>query len=228
MFTGIVEEIGAIERFARCGEGFRVSITACDVLDGTKVGDSISVNGVCLTVASLTSHSFQADIMPETVAHSSFAHASVGQRVNLERALQLSARLAGHIVTGHIDGVARVVSITKESDAHRIQCSAESSLTHYMVKKGSIALQGVSLTLTDVSDNGFGVSVIPHTFTHTTFAEMRAGDSVNVECDILGKYVFRFLKTGKDSVNSFRSSEVTPSRLSTDSISFAMLAENGF
>ncbi|MBQ7514787.1 MAG: riboflavin synthase [Schwartzia sp.] len=189
MFTGIVEEIGTVRRAA----AGHLSIGAQRVLEGTQVGDSIAVNGVCLTVTTLDAAGFEADVMPETLRRSSLGALRPGSRVNLERALTLSARLGGHIVSGHIDGTGRVAALREEKNARVMTIEAPPALTRYIVVKGSVALDGVSLTVAAETPGGFSVSLIPHTRGVTTLDEKNAGDTVNIETDIIGKYVEKLL-----------------------------------
>lgn len=220
MFTGIIEEVGCVAAIERRGAGSRIRISAQKVLEGTQVGDSIATNGVCLTVSALMADSFAADVMPETISRTSFASLRPGSSVNLERAAVLGGRIGGHIVSGHIDGVGTIASITEDSDAVRVFIQADEAITAGIVEKGSIALEGISLTVTDVSTGAFGVSLIPHTFAHTSLGAKRVGDVVNVECDVLGKYVFRAvgLLTGRDANATNASGGIT----------LQMLQEMGF
>lgn len=224
MFTGIIEEVGRVSRLrpSGAGAGAEIAIAADMVLEGTNVGDSIAVNGVCLTVRRLASHDhgFVADAMPETLRRSNLGSLVPGARVNLERALLPTTRLGGHIVSGHIDGEARVTSVVQEANAHVMTLTASPAILRFVVEKGSVALDGVSLTVAHVSgDNGFSVSIIPHTFAHTTLCERRAGDGVNVECDVIGKYVERLMalpgECGRDEDSS-------------DGLTIGFLQENGF
>ncbi len=189
MFTGIVEEIGEVRRAA----AGRLFIGARRVLEGTEIGDSIAVSGVCLTVTSLEAAGFAADVMPETLRRSSLGALRPGSRVNLERALTLAGRLGGHIVSGHIDGTGRVASVREEENARVLSIEAPPALTRYVVVRGSVALDGVSLTVTATGDTSFSVSLVPHTRQATTLDERRAGDVVNVETDLIGKYVEKLL-----------------------------------
>ncbi len=185
MFTGIVEEIGIVRETSRN----RLSFEAHQVLDGTRMGDSISVNGVCLTVVSLENHGFAANVMPETSRHTNLGGLHYGDPVNLERALSLGGRLGGHLVLGHVDDTGEVVDVTSEEDARVVRISAPARLMRYIVEKGFVAVDGVSLTIADLNDTWFGVSLVTYTIDGTTLGKRRPGDVVNLEVDILAKYV---------------------------------------
>ena len=193
MFTGIIEGLGTIRRIRPSGTGRRIQIEADFVLDGTGIGDSIAVNGACLTAVDLTSGRFEADVSPETLAFTSLGKAAVGDRVNLERALRLSDRLDGHLVSGHVDGLGTLSGRRTEGNAVVLTFAVPATLARYMVQKGSVAVDGVSLTVNSCTDERFTVSVIPHTAAVTTLGIRKPGDPVNIETDILGKYVERFL-----------------------------------
>lgn len=193
MFTGIVEEIGHVEHIQN-GEKFsRIKINAVRVLEQSQIGDSIATNGVCLTITNMTSGSFEADIMAETLRKSNLGSLRIGAAVNLERAMRLSSRLGGHLVSGHIDGIGEMMSITKEAAATWITIKAPAEILRYVVLKGSIAIDGISLTVADVTKEYFKVSVIPHTKNKTTLLMKGVTDQVNLEVDIIGKYVERLL-----------------------------------
>lgn len=189
MFTGIIEEVGRLKSWKR---GV-IDIECRVVLEGLKVGDSISVNGICLTATGFDGGSFRADVMPETIRRTSLEGLTTGSRVNLERALRLGDRLGGHIVSGHIDGVGRIVSIRAEGNARVVSIETDARLLRQIVEKGSVALDGMSLTVVSVSDRRFSVSMIPHTMSATNFIDKKVGDTVNIETDMLGKYVERLL-----------------------------------
>ena len=199
MFTGIIEETGVVERLDNSPSGCRLYIGASVVLDGTKIGDSIAVNGVCLTVTDMTENSFAADVMPETLRRSSLGALHSGSRVNLERAMAADGRFGGHIVAGHIDGTGRISGKKPEGNAVVVTIAADRDILRYIVEKGSIAIDGISLTVTKASGTDFSVSLIPHTAKETTLLSKRAGDIVNLENDIVGKYVERLLGTEKGS-----------------------------
>mgnify|MGYP000876984690 FL=1 len=185
MFTGIIEEVGALERLA----GGEIAIRAKKVLEDVALGDSIAVNGICLTVTHFDAAHFVADVMPETVRRTSLAELKRGSRVNLERALTLRSRLGGHIVSGHIDGVGTITAMQEEGNAILLRVCASADILRYVVEKGSVALDGISLTVARVSAADFTVSLIPHTREITNLREKRMGNRLNIETDILGKYV---------------------------------------
>jgi riboflavin synthase len=199
MFTGIIEEVGMIHAVRDDGHGKSLEIHAEKVLEGTKIGDSIATDGICLTVTALTRNGFTVDVMPETVKRSTVAGMNRGFRVNLERAMRLSDRIGGHLVTGHIDGTGIIKKRSREGGAEVFSISAGKDLLQYMVTKGSVAIDGISLTLISVDSDGFSIGMIPHTQEATTLFEKRAGDSVNIECDLLAKYVEKLLKPEKAS-----------------------------
>ena len=200
MFTGIVEELGRISRIEPMSDAIRVTITADRVLDGTRPGDSIAVNGVCLTVTDLPGTGFAADVMPETLRRTSLARLDPGSPVNLERAATPQTRLGGHIVQGHVDGVGRVVSRAPDGDFDEIDIEVPAELARYIAEKGSITVDGVSLTVAGVgtADGGhwFRVALIPTTLSHTTLGVLEVGDTVNLEVDVIAKYVERIVSAG--------------------------------
>ncbi|SEA75078.1 riboflavin synthase alpha chain [Oribacterium sp. KHPX15] len=198
MFTGIIEEKGLIRNFDINGSSGRTIINCRKVLEGTKTGDSIAVNGICLTVTELHEDAFAADVMAETVRRSSLSRARPGDPVNLERAMAANGRFGGHIVSGHIDGTGVVRDIRKEENAVWFSIGATASILKYVIEKGSIAIDGISLTVAYVGEEIFKVSVIPHTLRETALASKKVGSPVNLECDVIGKYVGKLLgmKTG--------------------------------
>ena len=208
MFTGIIEEVGKVSTIT----DEKIIISAQTVLNETKIGDSIAVNGVCLTVTKINTNSFEADISPETMKVTSLGNVKTGSAVNLERAMRADGRFGGHIVSGHIDGLGKGKSILKENDFYKISIELPIELTKYSVKKGSISIDGISLTIADIKDNIITVAVIPHTFRNTNLQNLRIGDFVNIETDILGKYVEKFLSTSDNRTG----------------ISMEFLMENGF
>lgn len=215
MFTGIIEEIGILESVRRGPHSAVLTIQANKVLKNTQSGDSIAVNGVCLTVTTHTDRHFTADVMHETLDRTSLAGLRPGARVNLERAMAADGRFGGHIVSGHVDGIGRITDIRRDDNAHWYTVAADPKLLRYVVKKGSITIDGISLTVARVTDSDFAVSVIPHTAAVTTLGEKRAGDIVDLETDILGKYVEKLLGN-------------QPKRQVSSGISLKFLSENGF
>ncbi len=193
MFTGIIEEIGHVKSLHRGAKSFTLEVEADVVMQGTQVGDSIATNGVCLTVTSLTGHGFTADVMPETVQRTALGELKAGCPVNLERALSLQTRLGGHIVSGHIDGTGRISDRRQDDNALWLTVECDSRLLRYIIEKGSITIQGVSLTVARVDERSFAVSLIPHTQAATTLHAARIGDLVNLENDIIAKYVEKLL-----------------------------------
>ena len=204
MFTGIAEELGVLKHIHRQSSSLRLDISAREVLVETREGDSISVNGVCLTVTGLGGAGFSADVMPNTYRRTNLSALAPGSPVNLERALQLKSRLGGHLVTGHIDEVGTVILRRIEENAVRlgIQCSPE--FARFVVERGSVAIDGISLTVSAVSPEGFEVGIIPHTRDHTTLDKAGIGSKVNLESDILARYVEKLLNrkvTGRLSMD---------------------------
>ncbi len=189
MFTGIIEEIGTIQSIKKGSQSAVLGISCEKVLEDAKVGDSIAVNGVCLTVTSLNSHGYTADVMAETMNRSSLGRLQKGSRVNLERAMAADGRFGGHIVAGHIDGTGTVTSVRRDETAVWYTIKAGEELLRYIVEKGSVAIDGISLTVARVSREDFCVSVIPHTQGQTNLTERKTGDIVNLECDVIGKYI---------------------------------------
>lgn len=194
MFTGIVEEVGTVEKVKRRQHSAVLTIHAEKVLEDTRVGDSIAVNGICLTVTELFSSSFSADIMHETLKRSSLAKLTHGSRVNLERAMQANGRFGGHVVTGHVDGVGKIVRIRRDDTAVWYTVQAKPEVMRYIVEKGSVTIDGISLTVATVTQTDFSISAIPHTVSQTVLQERRMGDFVNLETDIIGKYVEKLLR----------------------------------
>ena len=193
MFTGIIEEIGTIRQIRKGRQSAVLEITANTELEGLRVGDSIAVNGVCLTVVSFDNTGFSADVMHETLNRSSLAVLQSGSHVNLERALPVNGRLGGHIVAGHVDGTGTIAERRKDDTAIWYKIQAGHTVLRQVVEKGSIAIDGISLTVAAVTDRDFSVSVIPHTAQVTVLGEKKVGDLVNLETDILGKYVEKLL-----------------------------------
>ncbi len=213
MFTGLIEETGKVSSLRHGGNSSFIRIQAEKVLEGTVTGDSIAVNGVCLTVTEMGSGWFQADVMNETLARSSLGSLKPGDSVNLERAMAAGGRFGGHIVSGHIDGTGTVTDKKNDGIAVWYTITADPQILRYIVEKGSVALDGISLTVAKVTAESFSVSVIPHTAEVTTLSKRKTGDKINIENDIIGKYVEKLMK---------------PAESSSGGISMGFLAENGF
>ena len=192
MFTGLIEEIGSVRHVVSGAEWGSIAIGCRNVLSGTKIGDSIAVNGVCLTVTDLKKDGFTADVMAETLHRSSLGALRQGDPVNLERAMPADGRFGGHIVAGHIDGTGVLSRKERTGNAVLLEISAAPAILYEIVEKGSIAIDGVSLTVVSVSENGFTVSIIPHTGAQTILLEKNTGSTVNLETDVIAKYVRRF------------------------------------
>lgn len=214
MFTGIIEELGKVENIQLHPLAAILTIQAQKVLEDTHIGDSIAVNGVCLTVVHLNTQTFSVDIMAETLAKTALSELKPGSPVNLERALQLSTRLGGHLVSGHVDGIGTILRITRQEIAHVYEIQTQATLLPYILPKGSITLDGISLTVVAVNSSSFTVSLIPHTFQETILGHKGTGAAVNLETDLIGKYVARFL--GHDTHKQ------------EDKLSYDFLQEHGF
>lgn len=197
MFTGIIEEIGTIKSINSNGISSQLCINANKILEDTKIGDSIAVNGVCLTVTSIKSNLFTADVMAETLRRSNLGSLIPQSKVNLERAMPANGRFGGHIVSGHIDGTGTIVETKPEGNAVWIKINCSSNLLKYIIHKGSITIDGISLTVAKVTDSDFSVSIIPHTAANTTLLQKKSGDVVNLENDVVGKYIEKLLSFQK-------------------------------
>lgn len=220
MFTGIIESLGIIRRIESKGEG-RILTIGCDLdLSESRIGDSIAVNGACLTAVSLEKHQFKVDVAPETVDRTTLKTMTNGSKVNIERALKLSDRIDGHLVSGHIDGTGTIASISKRSNAVIVTVDVPVNLASDMIEKGSVAIEGISLTINRCSKTDFEVSIIPHTAAITTIGLKQVGDQVNIETDMIGKYVQKFLKGSSSSNDAFPSNK--------KDISMELLGKNGF
>ncbi|MFT9847476.1 riboflavin synthase [Aneurinibacillus sp. REN35] len=215
MFTGIIEEIGTIRSITRSNQSAVLEITGDKVLRDVRLGDSIAVNGICLTVTEFSAKHFAADVMPETIRKTSLALLVPGAPVNLERALAAGDRFGGHFVSGHVDGVGRIAAKQAYDNAVLYRIEADDTLLRYIIPKGSIAIDGISLTVVEVDDAGFSVSIIPHTLLETVLQYKEKGDQVNLECDMIGKYIERFI--------IWREKKQPPSQLTE-----SFLAEHGF
>ncbi|QII81410.1 riboflavin synthase [Jeotgalibaca arthritidis] len=216
MFTGIVEEVGTIQSIKRGRKSSILKIKGQKVLQGTRIGDSISTNGICLTVTKVGNDFFEADVMSESLNRTNIGELVPGSYVNLERALSLATRLGGHIVSGHIDGTGKIRNLKRDDNAVWITIETAPELLRYIIEKGSIAIDGVSLTVVTVNDQFFKVSIIPHTGEETILLQKKMGDTVNLECDMIGKYVEKLL--GLDSKEDVQEGQVTAE----------LLRENGF
>ena len=202
MFTGIIEELGIIKEIKRGSQSSVLTISCQEVLADTKVGDSIAVNGVCLTVTALGKEAFTADVMAETMRRSSLSAIQIGTRVNLERAMPVNGRFGGHIVSGHIEGTGKIAAISREDNAVWYTIEADSSILRYVVEKGSIAIDGISLTVAYVNDTVFQVSIIPHTQKETDLADKNVHALVNLETDILARYAEKLWATARTETKS--------------------------
>ncbi|HLO12489.1 MAG TPA: riboflavin synthase [Pseudoneobacillus sp.] len=218
MFTGIIEEIGTISTIKQTGQSIVMTIEANRVLKDVQLGDSISVNGVCLTVTSYTEKQFTVDVMPETVKSTSLRLLKRSSKVNLERAMAAGGRFGGHFVSGHADGIGIIKSKKPFENAVYFEIEVNSELQQYIIYKGSIAVDGTSFTVFGVSENSFTISIIPHSLSETIIGLKDIGDIVNVECDMLGKYVDHFLARRFNSSEQNRKSNMT----------MQFLEENGF
>lgn len=218
MFTGIVEEMGTISSMEKRNVSAVLTIKAKKVLEHTRIGDSIAVNGICLTVTGMGNGYFTADVMAETLRRSSLGQLLSGSKVNLERAMAADGRFGGHIVSGHIDGTGSIRSIRPEDNAVWVEIDTPAKLLRYIVEKGSIAIDGISLTVATLAEHSFSVSLIPHTGAETTLLQKKPGDLVNLENDIIGKYVERLMQ--------FSGQEEAPEK--KEGITLDFLAENGY
>jgi riboflavin synthase len=217
MFTGLIESVGVIRELRRAAGSAILTITAPFADDSYLRGESIAVNGACLTVVAFGGGSFQADVSPETLACTTLAVIKAGERVNLERALRLGDRFGGHIVSGHIDTVATLTDRRNDGSAQRLTFALDASFNRFLVEKGSVAIDGISLTVNSVAADTFSVAIIPHTLHNTTLAAMKIGQRVNIETDLIGKYVLRLLPGGREAVPAER-----------PAMSLDFLAKHGF
>ena len=213
MFTGIVEELGTVKNVSANS----IEIVAKKVLSDVHIGDSIAVNGVCLTVTTFSTNEFKADVMPETMRCTVLGKLARGKKVNLERALTLNSRLGGHVVSGHVDGVGTIQSMHDEANAKVVSIDVPAELMNYIIPKGSIAIDGVSLTVVDTDEKSFRVSLIPHTQQETVLHLKKSGDSVNIKTDIVAKYAMNLLKR-----------YVPDNKKKEDTITESFLAKYGF
>lgn len=217
MFTGLVEELGTIRSIRKGTNSALLTIEAEKILDDIKIGDSVAVNGVCLTVTAFEGKAFTADVMAETLAKTNLGALNPGDRVNLERALRLGDRLGGHLVSGHIDGTGIIINKERFDIATLVTIKAPEEVMRYIIKKGSVAIDGTSLTVVNFSKDNFTVSLIPHTARATTLGYKKVGQIVNLEADIIGKYIERLMTTGDKMINK-----------NSRGVSMELLIENGF
>lgn len=195
MFTGIIEEVGTIEQIKQSGEAIVMTIASKKLLTDVHLGDSIAVNGVCLTVTSFDKDRFTVDLMPETVRSTSLRDLTRGSNVNLERAMAAGGRFGGHFVSGHVDGIGEIIKKQRQDNAVYYEIKVSEALRKYIILKGSIAIDGTSLTVFGVTDDTFTISIIPHTISETIIGFKGPGDVVNIECDMIGKYIEQFIGT---------------------------------
>jgi riboflavin synthase len=214
MFTGIIEELGTIGHIKTGSQSLELTILAKTVLNDVKLGDSIAVNGVCLTVTSFGDQQFTVDVMPETYHATSLAKIKVGDKINLESSLRFNGKLGGHFVTGHVDGIGIIKQITPVDNALNYKIGMDKNLMQYCINKGSIAIDGTSLTIFGVGDDWLNIALIPHTVKNSVIGSKKVGDIVNIECDMLGKYVLNLAKANTLQV---------PSNITRET-----LAKNGF
>jgi riboflavin synthase len=214
LFTGIIEELGTVLKLTSQKDSARLSVEALKILADTQIGDSIAVNGVCLTVTEISAKQFSVDIMYETLRKTNLLDLKPGNKVNLERALQLQTRLGGHLVSGHIDGIGTITALRQVGIAKVYVITTLPDLVSYLIPKGSIAIDGISLTIVDVGEDTFSVSLIPHTHANTTLGLKGLGSKVNLETDLLGKYVAKFLNKERPA--------------NQNKITYSFLSEHGF
>lgn len=216
IFTGLISELGTIKNIARGKASYQLTIDHKKMMGDLKVGDSVAVNGACLTVIEIKEDNFTVDVMPESVKLTTIQYLSVGSKANLEQTLRLSDRLDGHIVSGHVDGMGKIVKKVKDDIAWRITVAASKDILNFIVLKGSITIDGISLTVIEITDTNFTVSIIPLTAKHTTLGIKDVGEMVNLETDVLAKYVAKLLNLTSNKSND------------KSGISLALLAENGY
>lgn len=213
MFTGLIEEIGSLKSIAAAKESLKITINSHEILKDIKLGDSIAVNGVCLTVISFTSNEFVAEVMPETFQKTNLKDLKAGQEINLERALKVGDRLGGHMVSGHVDDQGKIIDIKTSGIAKVYSIEVTEEISQFLIPKASVAVDGTSLTIVDVGKNYFTISLIPHTMDVTIIGNKKIGDYVNIEVDMMGKYVMKFIKNLEKP---------------KEDISLNFLSENGF
>ena len=218
MFTGIIEGLGTISSIRPVGQGSRLAVEAGFELKGTKIGDSVAVNGACLTVVAISGKRFEADVSPETLEKTTFGQVKIGEQVNLERALLLSSRVDGHLVSGHVDAIGIIARREAAGNATLVTVEIPPEAARYIIPKGSVAVDGISLTVNQCDEVSFGVSIIPHTGLISTVGFKKIGERVNIETDMIGKYVERFLLAGKAAEKEDKDGGVD----------MALLAKSGF
>ena len=214
MFTGLIEDLGTLRELRTGADQARLTVATRIPMQEMSLGESVAVNGVCLTVTSFGEGCFSADVSPETLKCTSLGRLAPGAKVNLERALQLSGRLGGHLVTGHVDGLGQIVERRRDGNAWRFRLQTEAAVAAFLVAKGSVTIDGISLTVNEVASESFTVAIIPHTLAMTSLQDRGIGDAVNIETDLIGKYVARFLAAG---------APVSPA-----GVTFDLLAKHGF
>lgn len=219
MFTGIIEETGIVKRVIKGIKSSILEIEGNIILEDMHIGDSIAVNGVCLTVTKKEGRIFTTDVMTETIQRSTLEWLKIDDKVNLERAMAANGRFGGHMVAGHIDGTGEIKACKEEENAVRITITAKEKETRYIVEKGSIAIDGISLTVANVDDDCFEVCVIPHTKEHTTLLHKKIGDVVNIECDVIGKYIEKLMRSEIPKASNYKKA---------NNINATFLAEHGF
>ena len=218
MFTGIIESLGIISSVRPSGQGSRLAVEAGFELGATKIGDSIAVNGACLTVVAIAGKRFEADVSPETLEKTTLGRVTIGERVNLERALLLSSRVDGHLVSGHVDAIGTIARKEAVGNATLVTVEIPPDAARYIIPKGSVAVDGISLTVNQCDEGSFGVSIIPHTGLITTIGFKAVGEQVNIETDMIGKYVERFLRADK----------AKETETNGGGVDMALLAKSGF
>ena len=217
MFTGIIEEIGIVKTFKELQKSALIEVECKKVLEDTKIGDSIAINGVCQTVVKMDSNSFSAEVSLETLNVTNFKELKKGSEVNLERALTLNSRLGGHMVSGHVDGICKLSDVTKQNDFYVLAFNANEGILKYIINKGSVTINGISLTIAKLTQTGFELAIIPHTYENTNLKSLKIGQKVNIENDLIAKYVEKFLSTDNNVIVKSKSN------LNED-----FLKENGF
>lgn len=218
MFTGLIECVGTIRSSIQTEDGILLTIDAPDIIDGIAIGDSVAVNGICLTAIALHATSFTADVSPETVQRSASSTFALNNKVNLERAMSASSRFGGHVVSGHIDGRGEISAITPDGNAILFDIRLPEALQKWTVEKGSIAINGISLTIASIIEDGVRIAVIPHSLSETTLKNAVRGDEVNIECDVFAKYIQKYIARYMENSNS----------PTDETLDFSFLQENGF